>query len=329
MTWSDALAAPLNRSAFTLLGGAGSPRLSILIFHRVHASTDALFPGEPDATRFDRLMRMVARSFRVLTLGDAAARLASDTLEPRSLVITFDDGYADNADVALPILQRHGLSATFFVSTGFLDGGRMWNDSIIECIRGCRRDAIDLSEFGLGRHALASVEQRRSCIEALLSHIKYLDLPGREAAVRRLQEAAAVDVLPTELMMRGDQVRALYGAGMEIGAHTVNHPILTSLGACDAERELTDGRARLQQIIDAPVDVLAYPNGKPNRDYDRSHVAMAQRLGFRAAVSTAPGVARHGDDVFQLPRFTPWDRSLLAWSARLLLNQRTTRFDRA
>jgi peptidoglycan/xylan/chitin deacetylase (PgdA/CDA1 family) len=329
MTWSDALAPPLNRGAFSLLGGTRSPRLSILIFHRVHAHTDALFPGEPDARHFDRLMRMVARSFRVLTLGDAAARLARDTLAHRSLVITFDDGYADNADVALPILQRHGLSATFFVSTGFLDGGRMWNDSIIECIRACRRDAIDLSEFGLGQRALGNVEQRRSCIEALLSHIKYRDLAGREAAVRRLQAVAAVDVLPTDLMMRADQVRSLHGAGMEIGAHTVNHPILTSLLAGEAERELAEGRNRLQQIIDAPVDVLAYPNGKPNRDYDRSHVVMAQRLGFRAAVSTAAGVSRHGDDLFQLPRFTPWDRSPLAWSARLLLNQRATRFERA
>ena len=329
MTWSDALAPPFNRGAFSLMSGTKSPRLSILIFHRVHARTDVLFPGEPDAAHFERLMRMVARSFRVLTLGDAVTGLERDTLARRSLVITFDDGYADNADVALPILQRHGLPATFFVSTGFLDGGRMWNDSIIECVRACRRDVIDLSEFGLGQRALGNVEQRRSCIEALLSHIKYRDLPAREAAVRRLKAAAAVEMLPTDLMMRADQVRALHGAGMEIGAHTVNHPVLTSLGASDAERELAEGRSRLQQIIDAPVDVLAYPNGKPNRDYDRRHVAMVQRLGFRAAVSTAPGVARHGDDLFQLPRFTPWDRSLLAWSARLLLNQRVTNFARA
>jgi peptidoglycan/xylan/chitin deacetylase (PgdA/CDA1 family) len=115
---------------------------------------------------------------------------------------------------------------------------------------------------------------------------------------------------------------------MEIGAHTVHHPILTALNAADAEREIADGRQRLQQIIDAPVDVMAYPNGKPGRDYDASHVAMVRRLGFRAAVSTAPGAARAGDDLFQLPRFTPWDRSLLRWSARLVANRRTARFDR-
>jgi hypothetical protein len=91
----------------------------------------------------------------------------------------------------------------------------------------------------------------------------------------------------------------------------------------DAEYELAAGRNHLQELIDAPVEVMAYPNGRPTLDYDTQHVEMVMRLGFRAAVSTAPGAARAGDDLFQLPRFTPWDRSTLAWSARLLLNQRT------
>ena len=329
MTWEGALAAPFNRAAFGLVSQATSPRLTILIYHRVRAQADAIFPQEIDARQFDRLMRLVARSFRVMTLGTAALRLAEGTLRARSLVITFDDGYADNADVALPILQRHGLPATFFVSTGFLDGGRMWNDSIIECVRACAREELDLSALGLARHALANADQRRACIESLLFHIKYLDLEGREAAVQHLQRAAGVRTLPADLMMQSEQVRALHRAGMEIGAHTVNHPILTSLSAADAQRELSEGRSQLQQIIDAPVDVVAYPNGKPGRDYDRSHVAMVEHLGYRAAVSTAGGVSRSGDDLFQLPRFAPWSRSLLAWSAKLLLNQRATAFDRA
>ena len=323
------MAASFNRSAFGLVGRLSSPRLSILIFHRVHAKADTLFPHEIEARRFDRLMGLVARSFRVTTLGRAAAMLARGELPPRSLVITFDDGYADNSEVALPILRRHDLSATFFVSTGFLDGGRMWNDSIIECIRACSLHEIDLSEFGLGCRSLTGLADRRACIAGLLSRIKYFDLPRREAAILHLERMACVNSLPTDLMMRSEQVRKLHRAGMEIGAHTVNHPILTSLNDTEAEYEIFEGRRRLQKIIDAPVEVLAYPNGKPKRDYDGRHVAMAKRLGFRAAVSTAPGAARSGDDPFQLPRFSPWDTSLLKWSARLLDNQRATGFEHA
>ncbi len=316
-----------SRLAFGLMGVAASSRLSILIFHRVHAMPDTIFPDEPDAARFDRLMRFVAQSFRVMTLGDAVSRLAQESLPSRSLVITFDDGYADNAEVALPILQRHGLAASFFVSTGFLDGGRMWNDSVVECLRACRHQEIDLEAFGLGCYSLASAAQRRDAIGALLPRIKYLSLVGREEAIARLQQICGVTELPTNLMMRSEQVREMHRAGMEIGAHTVRHPILTTLTLPEAECEISEGRNTLQAIIDAPVDMFAYPNGKPGRDYDQSHVALLSHLGFRGAVTTAPGVARSGDDLFQLPRFTPWGDSLAAWSTRLLMNQRNTHFE--
>ncbi|MEO8410577.1 MAG: polysaccharide deacetylase family protein, partial [Propionivibrio sp.] len=313
----DAIFALLARSSFALFNLVASPRLSILIFHRVHASADALFPREMDAARFDRLIRFVARSFRVMTLGDAVNCLARGSLPSRALVITFDDGYADNAEVALPILQRHGLPATFFVSTGFLDGGRMWNDSVIECLRVSSRPTIDLEFAGLGQRTVDSATERRQAITALLSHIKYLGLAEREDAIARLQVACDVEKLPTKLMMTSPQVREMHRAGMEIGAHTVNHPILTALNAAQAEDEISAGRDRLQSIIDAPVDLFAYPNGKPDRDYDDSHVQLLKKLGFRAAVSTAPGVSQTSDDLLQLPRFTPWGDSLATWATRL------------
>lgn len=323
----EPLFALASRTAFELLHRAAAPRLSILIFHRVHALADPIFQHDIDALHFERLMRFVARSFRVMTLGDAASRLARGDLPRRSLVVTFDDGYADNAEVALPILQRYGLVASFFVSTGFLDGGRMWNDTVNEIVRACRRSELDLCSFNLGRCSLAGPAARRSVSGALLSRIKYLTLAERDEAIVRLQDLSAVRDLPNDLMMRSEQVRQLHRAGMEIGAHTVHHPILTTLPPAEAEYEISEGRKRLQEIIDAPVDVFAYPNGKPGRDYDQSHVVLLRRLGYCAAVSTAPGVARAGDGLFELPRFTPWGKSLLPWATRLLMHQRRTAYE--
>lgn len=329
MSASTRLAAFVMRNALGLFGKLVSSRLSILIFHRVHAEQDSLFPHEPDAGRFDSMMRYVAATYCVLPLGEAIDHLAQGTLPPRSLVITFDDGYADNAEVALSILQRHGLRATFFVSSGFLDGGRMWNDSVIECLRACPHDSIDLEVFGLGRRSLNGAVQRRQVIDALLPRIKYLTLAGREEAIAGLQRLCLVNEQPQSLMMSSEQVKSLHRAGMEIGAHTVNHPILASLAAHEAEYEIGEGRRRLQAIIDAPIDVFAYPNGRPGQDYGPSHVGMVKSLGFRGAVSTAPGVGQTGDDLFQLPRFTPWGRNLGIWGARLALNQRNTRYPTA
>lgn len=321
MTVSAKLAALLARNALGLYGTLVSSRLSILIFHRVHARPDPLFPHEPDARRFEALMRFVAATYRVMTLGKAVDHLTQGTLPPRSLVITFDDGYADNAEVALPILRNTGLQATFFVSTGFLDGGRMFNDSVIECLRAARHSRVDLGQFGLGAYSLDGSAGRRAAIDALLPRIKYLTQSGRNESISALLRLCGVDALPANLMMRSEQVRELHRAGMEIGAHTVNHPILCSIAPPEAEYEIGEGRRQLQSIVDAPVDVFAYPNGKPVQDYDHCHVAMVRSLGFRGAVSTLPGVGQTGDDLFQLPRFTPWGRSIPVWGARLLMNQ--------
>lgn len=324
------LAAGGTRLAFGLLGRLSGQRLSVLTFHRVHARPDPLFPGEPDADRFDQLMRLVSRSFRVLSLAQAADHLAQASLPARSLVLTFDDGYADNVEVALPILQRHGLTASFFVSTGFLDGGRMWNDSVIECLRASTRSSLDLAEFGVAAAVpLQTLAQRQQAVQLLLPKIKYLNLGQRELALTKLQSLCGVANLPRNLMMSTAQLRSLQSAGMEIGGHTVSHPILTTLSGEQAEEEIALGRERLQQLIDQPVQVFAYPNGKPGQDYDASHVALVRKLGFRAAVSTAAGAAGAGADLFQLPRYTPWAKGLPLWAARLALNQRRRRYDMA
>ena len=326
MTIFPRIVAQLSRAALGVGSVFASPRLSILIYHRVHGQADPLFADEPDAAQFAGHMRYVARTFNVLTLGEAASRLAENRLPARALVITFDDGYADNVEIAMPILTRYGLRATFFVASGFLDGGRMWNDTVIESVRRCRVGALDLSEFGLGRCSLGSPADRRRVIDALLPRIKYLPPVERDATVIRVQRLCGVEALPHELMMRAEQVRELHAAGMEIGGHTVSHPILRSLSLADAEAEIAGGREQLESIIDAPVDVFAYPNGKPGVDYDREHVDLLGKCGFRAAVTTVSGVVQSGDGLFELPRFSPWRRSLPAWALQLLLNIRNTHY---
>lgn len=308
------------RTLFNLASPAG-PRagLSILIFHRVLPEPDPLFPGEVDAARFDLLLSWLRDWFNVLPLAEAVARLQHGNLPVRAAAITFDDGYADNHDVALPILQRQDLSATFFIAVGFLDGGRMFNDTVIETVRRCGQPALDLTLLGLGRHAVGSLAEKRQAIPVLLNQIKYLPFAQRRETVDALAAIAEV-TLPDDLMMSRQQVKALHEAGMGIGAHTVHHPILARLEAKEAEQEIAGSREFLQALLSEPVSLFAYPNGKPENDYRREHVEIVRRLGFKAAVSTAWGVARGDSDVFQLPRFTPWERPRWRFGLGLLRN---------
>lgn len=266
-------------------------------------------------------METVSSNFNVLPFHEAIDRLQNKSLPPRALCITFDDGYADNFEVALPILQKFDLPATFFVATGFLDGGRMWNDSVIEAIRNVPDSMIDLSKLDLGKHEIRTIEQRQQVISKTLNSLKYLSAPQRLKQVESLLGTLNVEV-PTNLMMTSEQVRGLVAAGMEVGAHTVNHPILASLDLKQAREEIENGKSELEDIIGIPVDSFAYPNGKPGKDYLADHVKMVQRAGYSRAVSTAWSVSTSESDIYQLPRFTPWDTTPFRFMLRMLQNLR-------
>ncbi len=310
-----------------LLGLPATPSLSILIYHRVLSQPDELMGGAPDVAAFDWQMALAARHFNVLPLAEAVTRLREGRLPPRALCITFDDGYADNHHHALPILRRHGLTATFFIATGFLDGGCMWNDRIIESVRALAGTRLDLETLGLGEHPVATLAQRRKAIAAIIGQTKYRPLAEREETARRIQ-AITGSAVPDDLMMQGAQVKALSDAGMEIGGHTVNHPILANCSEAQAREEIAGGKQYLEDLLGKPVRLFAYPNGKPGQDYLPRHGELLKSLGFEAAVSTVWGVSTRDTDPFQLYRFTPWDRQPVKFLLRLLANYRHTDPDR-
>ncbi|SFU46477.1 polysaccharide deacetylase family protein [Nitrosospira multiformis] len=313
-----------SRAMLHLLSPGGlRTRLSILIYHRVLPCQDPLFPEENHARSFDRQIGQLAACFNILPLDDAIQGLRNGKLPPRAACITFDDGYADNAEIALPILQKHGVPATFFVATGFLDGGRMFNDTVIELIRRAPGSTVDLESLGLGKFSIGTVPERRQAIYELLGKLKYLPSESRQSTVEAMSTLIPVD-LPRNLMMTSSQVRELHNAGMEIGGHTASHPILTQMEDSAACADIANGKEALENMISAPVRFFAYPNGKPGKDYLPDHVRMVKKLGFDAAVSTAHGAARKGTDLYQLPRFTPWDQRPVRFALLMARNMLKT-----
>ncbi len=314
---SDALAGWLLRGAS--LAPVARQRLSILVYHRVLATPDPMRPGEMDAAGFDWQMQLIARHCNVLDLAEAVERLRRSSLPPLSVCITFDDGYADNVTIAMPILRRYGLTATFFVATGFLDGGRMWNDTIIEGLRGVRCESLDLDAIGLGRFRIRTPAERAKTALAVIRAVRHLPPVERSARVARLAEQMDA-ALPDDLMMTSYMISELRASGMMIGAHTVNHPILASIDDATALREVRDSKVRLEDLAGEPVCAFAYPNGKPGMDYHLGHVRIVRQAGFRLAVSTSWGAAGPASDVYQLPRFLPWDGSPARFAGRMIQN---------
>jgi peptidoglycan/xylan/chitin deacetylase (PgdA/CDA1 family) len=307
-------------SAIPLLAWPFRQALSILIFHRVLPRRDPMRPGEPSVEDFDRFMSYLASHFKVLPLVQAVDRLRRGALPPRTCCITFDDGYADNLTIAQPILERHRLPATVFIATGYLDGGRMFNDAVIDAVAQTRRQELDLRHIELGQHAVATLQDRQSAIASILRQLKYRVPERRNRDVAKILECAECGTLPTDIMLTSRQVTELSERGVEIGGHTVNHPILTSVRDDVASNEIAAGKRRLEELTGNSVRTFAYPNGRPCDDYAARHVAMVKELGFDLAVSTSHGAGNSESDIFQLPRFMPWGDSSLKWSSMLARN---------
>lgn len=309
---------PGLKAALTLASPGGRRgKLSILIYHRVLPTPDPLRTGDPDAATFRWQMQLLASHFNVLPLREAAQRLRNGTLPARAACVTFDDGYADNYTVALPILKETGVPATFFIATAYLDGGRMFNDTLIEFAKAVPAGVCDLSCIGLGTHTVYTVADRRALMATLIGHFKYQPAEHRLAAAEKLAADFGIR-LPDDLMMRTDQLRALHAAGMDIGGHTHTHPILARQTAHAAREEIKHGKDRLEALLGAPIQVFAYPNGRPSKDYGPEHVSMAAQCGFEAAVSTRPAAADPRSGLHELPRFTPWDKTPVRFGLRLL-----------
>ena len=299
--------------------GGRKGRLSILIFHRVLARRDAIINWDRDALEFERAIAWLKAWFNILPLDEAIVRLRDRSLPACAAAITFDDGYADNCTVAMPILQSHGLTATFFIATGYLDGGRMWNDTVVEAVRRCRTASLDLSAEGLGRYELGSPAAIREAIISILNKVKYRDPRERLKTVDYVASVAG-GVLPSDLMLTSEQVKMMRRAGMSIGAHTVTHPIIGRLGPDEVRAEIVGSKEFLESLLQERVGLFAYPNGQPTLDYRREDAEAIRSLGFDAAVTTASGVADADSDLMQLPRFTPWERTRLRFGVRLFRN---------
>jgi peptidoglycan/xylan/chitin deacetylase (PgdA/CDA1 family) len=291
-------------------------RLSIVMFHSVLDAPDPLRKDSPGIAEFDAQIRWLSGSFRILPLRQATEKLWAGQLPARALCITFDDGYRDNVLNALPVLLKYQVPATFFVTTRYTHGGMMWNDRVIEAIRAWPRDTIEMASYGLEDVALG--EDRHDAALRMLGCIKYLPYDEREAVTTEL--LARSGARPARMMMDDAEIRDLHRAGMEIGGHTVTHPILCALDDQRVRQEIIDNKSQLETILGERIDSFAYPNGRPQTDFAARHIAMLRDSGYVRAVTTAAGTSNAATNPWQLPRYTPWDLRHWRYLGQMLKN---------
>ncbi|MEW6323812.1 MAG: polysaccharide deacetylase family protein [Nitrospirota bacterium] len=272
--------------------------LTIFAYHRVLTHLPSAFSFDPEvvsafADDFERQARHIQRHCTPMTFAEVRElEDAGRPFPPHAVILTFDDGYKDNATVVAPILKRCGIPATFFITTGYLTDRRLfWWDEAANIIWKCALPLPPLPEFGLDARALASMADRPSIIRAVLRRCHQLPDDQRVDLIRRL--AALTGVHPDHgaadaELLTWEDVAAMAEDGFEIGSHTVTHPVLTRVDAARQDAELTDSKRILEQRLNRRIEVFAYPVGAMHC-VSEALAARVKAAGYRYAVTYIGG----------------------------------------
>lgn len=310
---------PLSRPVLEFLS---RDKLSVFLFHKIPLQLDPLVPQDVSLSEFEYLLDAVLSQFHIISLEDGVRGLTSGRLPSRAACITFDDGYADWLPGMAPALERRNMHATLFITAGQFDGRPLWHERIARAVRGLEAPALDLGFPAIPPLDVSTLQARQMAVTRLERVLKYMTLETREELLQRLEAAASVR--PDDVArMSVDQLRELDRRGFGIGAHTYDHPILDYCDQDEAVREIGGVREILEGLIDSPVRMFAYPNGRPYVDFSSHHVAIVKRAGYTSAVTTQWGVAEVGTSVYQIPRFTPWGKDPLRFMLQLGRNLMT------
>ena len=254
--------------AARLLNGRQFLGATVLLYHRVMpAGTPSdhyvRLMGDPTAPELEALLRYLKRWFRFSTPQACVERWSrGEEVEPYTMLLTFDDGYADMHDELLPVLRRCDVPATVFLTTGAISGRPTWFQKFFSAIERTRlRELPEIA--GLGPLPLESPAGRVEAIEAVSGTQRNFDATVWEERIERLCEALGWDgSLAGESMMNWEQVEKLHRSGLvTIGGHTVTHPMLERCAEKQVRRELFGSADELRSRLCIESLAFSYPQG--------------------------------------------------------------------
>jgi peptidoglycan/xylan/chitin deacetylase (PgdA/CDA1 family) len=287
----------------------------ILVYHRVSTDGDAFVPALSVAA-FELHMRYLRERCCVLSLTDLVAAAEERRIPARAIAITFDDGYEDTYLHAFPVLHRYGIPATVFLTTGLMDSDlTMWNDDIGTAIRDTVCATLD-GVPGCEPLPLTTTQQRLDALDRALKALKAHPPSERAELTGQIGRTLGVSPHRGPRMLRWKQVDEMHAHEVEFGAHTVNHPILTSISEEAADREIRESKRCIEDRLQVPVKHFAYPNGLA-RDFNETTKRLLKQAGFSTGVSMLFGTNNATTDRYELRRGGPWEEDASVFATKL------------
>jgi peptidoglycan/xylan/chitin deacetylase (PgdA/CDA1 family) len=259
---------------------------------------------------FDAQIQFLVENFNCISLKKLKENIKKNRVEPHSIILTFDDGFANNYSVAVPTLKKYNVDATVFVSSGLLDTPNfIWNDLIPIMLEKTSRLKLIYKGKGIPIKILQEKEYARNVI---ISDLKLKNKKDIQDVIDDLKKQLDIndEVLfgDSELhacygMLSRKQVKEMHLSGLiEIGSHGMNHYILSRLSEEEAWFEVAASKKLLEKIIGEKVTSYAYPNGTVN-DFSEVHRTLLVKAGYDTALTTIAARVPQKADLLQLPRY--------------------------
>jgi peptidoglycan/xylan/chitin deacetylase (PgdA/CDA1 family) len=311
----------MKHSAVSLMDRFGAVRVAralqrsravVLTYHGVlngDAEYDYLNHNFIAAEAFDAQMRYLCRHYRPIALRELVDAYRQGRRPPDgSVAVTFDDGFANNFSVAFPILERHSVPFTVFVTTGLLDtpGAMLWTERAKRSLFLYQERSISLELGGATTtFDLSSSGARADTSKAVVQRLKRMQPAARNQALDYLEQVCGSRPVQEHERERYEfltwaQAREMASAGVEIGSHTVSHPILTTLDAGTLRDELVESKRRVEDALGRECLSFAYPNGSP-ADFGPREKAALREYGYLCGLSLN-GSLNDRPDLYEVDR---------------------------
>ena len=300
--------------------------LSILALHRIAPLPDENYPFVKgviscDVDMFDRQLAFVKKHFNVINFRDVLQiHEAENDIPPNSLILTFDDGYADNYTQMLPVLESHGLTAVVFLATHYIETGELfWVDKLAFAVNRCSPCRLS---FLSDRYVFDITDGNREQVRRKIGHLcATVDFSEHMQIMQELDEQVEIKLSEEDYELARPltwgEVAALEKAGVEIGSHTVMHGFLDRMSFPEIERELRESKEAIDKQLSEPAITVCYPAGK----YTREVLDLARQCGYKYGCSYRHGTAVYSSDLqFVMPRIhVDYDIGFQLFKANLIL----------
>lgn len=273
--------------------------LTVLNYHRINNAFredfDTFRPNvSATSSDFATQMDHVSRKYNVISAAELAAFIKGrHQLPAHAAIITFDDGYYDNYASAYPILKARNLPAIIFLATDFIGSCKpfFW-DLIAYCFFHTKKEQAQLPLLGV--QSWADRTAGEVVMQRLIEVLKKISDTEKQKVIDQLPQILGVDLSDDSfknIMMSWSDVKELSANGIELGAHTASHPILTRISLDNTSGELSKSKKRIEEEIGKPILSFAYPNGQSS-DFNNEVVDRVQKAGFEIAFTLLPGPTR-------------------------------------